>query len=291
MPAALVSPVCSLELLPLVQALNVPTAALVFSVLSGYLFKQYNCLRLGQYNKVNALPGWGLAPPHLVPRGMPLAQQKCWWASKCLWGDTPRPDTGPDSLHHPVIPAIEPTASCFCHQLAPYYCMGQALGLRGTTALCSFSVMPYSLLCLVGFAFLRKCPRESSPINIAPIFFLSLQCGEDSQCKVGKAGGGKSWRTYVTFPTAVMPSGKCLLTPHLPCTLRETKRHNLGCTKKGSYGTNCFAGIPGSTAIPSGLSKTNVYDPKRRRSLAVFRKDAVPKGLVESSRKNFLFLG
>lgn len=152
----------------LVQALNVPTAALVFSVLSGYLFKQYNCLRLGQYNKVNALPGWGLAPPHPIPRGMPLAQQKCWWASKCLWGVAPRPDTGPDSLHHPVIPAIEPTASCFCHQLAPYYCMGQALGLRGTTALCSFSVMPYSLLCLVGFAFLRKCPRESSPINIAP---------------------------------------------------------------------------------------------------------------------------
>lgn len=232
MPAALVSPVCSLELLPLVQALNVPTAALVFSVLSGYLFKQYNCLRLGQYNKVNVLPGWGLAPPHPIPRGMPLAQQKCWWASKCLWGVTSRPDTGPDSLHHPVIPDIEPTVSCFCHQLAPYYCVGQALGFRGTTVLCSFSVMPYSLLCLVGFAFLWKCPRESSPIGIAPIFLLSLQCGEDSQCKVGKAGGGKSWRTYVTFHTAVMPSGKCLLTPHLPCALRETKRHDLGCSKK-----------------------------------------------------------
>lgn len=109
---------------------------------------------------------------------------------------------------------------------------GSGTGFRGTTVLCSFSVMPYSLLCLVGFAFLWKRPRESSPIGIAPIFLLSLQCGEDSQCKVGKAGGGKSWRTYVTFHTAVMPSGKCLLTPHLPCALRETKRHDLGCSKK-----------------------------------------------------------
>lgn len=68
MPAALISPVCSLELLPLAQALDVPTAALLFSALWGYLFKQRNCLRLGQHNKVNALPVLGLGSSSSCPQ-------------------------------------------------------------------------------------------------------------------------------------------------------------------------------------------------------------------------------
>lgn len=48
-------PVCCLELLPLAQDLNMPTAALLFLALVGNLFKQHNYLRLSRH-KLNMLP-------------------------------------------------------------------------------------------------------------------------------------------------------------------------------------------------------------------------------------------
>lgn len=69
MPVALLSPVCSLELLPSAQALNMPTAALLFSALSGYLFNQHNYLWFGQHNEVNTLPVSGLGLFSSCPLG------------------------------------------------------------------------------------------------------------------------------------------------------------------------------------------------------------------------------